>query len=214
MGFTHVITSILMVGQVRIWRSRQRPARPPPVVALGLSPARWLAAPQRAARSFPRPLRTSPRLSPRSDPGARFGAALPPPRRTPQLAVAGLVIGLVATKLNSIHLGIDVAHLDASLTDTCLMGTGPNNVNLCYVAYGFAGVSVLATAALGLLLCCTCNLCGLGSVLDTIFALAGAAWCARARAAGRAARAGACMRMGWCSGAGPATWQCSAAEPC
>ncbi|KAI8470263.1 MAG: hypothetical protein J3K34DRAFT_521497 [Monoraphidium minutum] len=93
-----------------------------------------------------------------------------------QLAVAGLIIGLTATKLNSIKLGLDVAKLDANITDTCLMGTGPNGVNLCYVAYGFSGVSVLATAALGLLLCCTCNLCGLGKLLDTLFALAGAAW--------------------------------------
>ena len=59
---------------------------------------------------------------------------------------------------------------------TCLMGTAPNGVNLCYVAYGFSGVSILATAALSLLQCCTCNLCGLGFVLDTVFAAAGTGW--------------------------------------
>lgn len=93
-----------------------------------------------------------------------------------QLAVAGLIIGLVATKMSAIHLGLDVEHLKTNFTNTCLMGTASNGVNLCYVAYGFSGVSVLATAALALLLCCTCNLCGLGTVLDTVFALAGAAW--------------------------------------
>jgi hypothetical protein len=60
------------------------------------------------------------------------------------------------------------------------MGTAANGVNLCYVAYGFSGVSVLATGALSLLQCCTCNACGLGFLLDTVFAAAGAGWWALA----------------------------------
>lgn len=93
-----------------------------------------------------------------------------------QALVAGLIIGLVATKLNRVKVGFDAANLKANVTDTCLMGTAPNGVNLCYVAYGFSGVSILATAALSLLQCCTCNLCGLGFVLDTVFAAAGTGW--------------------------------------
>lgn len=97
-----------------------------------------------------------------------------------QLAVAGLIIGLTAAKLNKMSIGFDPSNLSAKVSDTCLLGTGPNNVNLCYAAYGFAGVSVLATGALSLLLCCTCNLCGLGFLLDVVFSLAGTAWWALA----------------------------------
>ena len=97
--------------------------------------------------------------------------------------MAGLIIGLVATKLDSLHVGFDVKNLKANVTDNCLMGEAPNGVNLCYVAYGFGGVSILATGVLSLLMCCTCNLCGLGFLLDTIFALAGAGWCAARRRA-------------------------------
>jgi hypothetical protein len=101
--------------------------------------------------------------------------------------VAGLIIGLTAAKLNKMSIGFDPSNLSAKVSDTCLLGTGPNNVNLCYAAYGFAGVSVLATGALSLLLCCTCNLCGLGFLLDVVFSLAGTAWWVRL---GRAASGG------------------------
>lgn len=97
-----------------------------------------------------------------------------------QLAAAGLLIGLVATKLNNIKMSFDPEHLSAKVTDTCLLGAASNGVNLCYVAYGVGGVSILATAALSVLMCCTCNLCGLGFLLDTIFALVGTAWWALA----------------------------------
>lgn len=55
----------------------------------------------------------------------------------------------------------------------CLLGTTDNGASLCVFAYGVSGVSILATAVLGILQCCTCRLCGLGTVLDAIFAAAG-----------------------------------------
>lgn len=91
-----------------------------------------------------------------------------------QLAVAGLIIGLTAARMSNFKFS--AADGSGKLTDNCLLGSTPNGVNLCYVAYGWSGVSILATLALSLLECCTCNLCGLGFLVDTIFALAGTAW--------------------------------------
>lgn len=93
-----------------------------------------------------------------------------------QLAVAGLVIGLVASRMNKVSVAWNPATLSAAASDTCLMGTTETGVNLCYVSYGFASVSIAATAALAILRCCTCNMCGLGFVFDAVFAAAGTAW--------------------------------------
>jgi hypothetical protein len=100
----------------------------------------------------------------------------PPTATNPQLAVAGLIIGLVAAKMSNMRFNFDAQNLSAKITDDCLMGTTSNGVNLCYVSYGVGGVSILATGALSLLQCCTCNLCGLGFLFDTVFALAGTGW--------------------------------------
>lgn len=73
----------------------------------------------------------------------------------------------------------------AQITDACLIGRPPPNAqgspivpgaNMCYYAFAVGGFSLLATLALSLLQCITCNLCGLGPVLDAAFALVGAAW--------------------------------------
>lgn len=95
-----------------------------------------------------------------------------------QLAVAAVIIYLVASKLNTIHVGVE--GYSAQVTDTCLLGKTTNGASLCIVAYAFSAGSLLGTLALSILLCCTCNLCGLGFLLDTIFALAGTVWWAAA----------------------------------
>lgn len=60
-------------------------------------------------------------------------------------------------------------------------GLGSNlYTNLCTYGYVVAGVSILASLALTFLLCFTFNCCGLGIVLDLIFAGAGALWWAAA----------------------------------
>jgi len=51
---------------------------------------------------------------------------------------------------------------------------------MCYYAFAVGGFSLLATLALSILQCVTCNLCGLGPILDAAFALVGAAWWALA----------------------------------
>jgi hypothetical protein len=154
-----------------------------------------LGAQRQRAGARPPPNKPPPPVRP---PRPAAPAALP--RAPPQLAAAGLLIGLVATKLNNIKMSFDPEHLSAKVTDTCLLGAASNGVNLCYVAYGVGGVSILATAALSVLMCCTCNLCGLGFLLDTIFALVGTAWWVgkgcRAWWAGACRRAGGCRRPG------------------
>ena len=74
---------------------------------------------------------------------------------------------------------------NAQISDACLIGLPPPNAqgspivpgaNMCYYAFAVGGFSLLATLALSILQCVTCNLCGLGPVLDAAFALVGAAW--------------------------------------
>lgn len=97
-----------------------------------------------------------------------------------QLAVAGAIIGLTAARLNTINVKFDAKTLAASVTGTCLLGSAPNGMNLCYAAYGFSGVSVAATGVLALLRCCTCRMCGLSWLFDVAFAAGGSAWWALA----------------------------------
>jgi mannose-P-dolichol utilization defect protein 1 len=62
---------------------------------------------------------------------------------------------------------------NADVSNVCLLGYTDQGGNLCYFAYIVSGISIIATGILSILQCCTCNLCGLGTVLDAIFAAAG-----------------------------------------
>lgn len=93
-----------------------------------------------------------------------------------QLGIAFAVIGLVAVRLDRIHVAWSTTSLGISVTDTCLMGTTPTGVNLCFMTYSLAGISILVTAALAVLRWCTCSMCGLGRLFDLAFAAAGTAW--------------------------------------
>mmetsp|Transcript_7924 Transcript_7924/g.23885 ORF Transcript_7924/g.23885 Transcript_7924/m.23885 type:complete len:180 (-) Transcript_7924:1586-2125(-) len=50
----------------------------------------------------------------------------------------------------------------------CLLGAWEGK-NLCDFAFVIAAVSIGVEAAVFILLCCTCNLCGLGYIIETIF---------------------------------------------
>jgi mannose-P-dolichol utilization defect protein 1 len=91
-----------------------------------------------------------------------------------QVGVAVAIIVITYIKLD--HYTISVTTDGASVSSQCLLGYTSSGMNLCHYAYAASGVSLAASAALGLLLCCTCNLCGLGGVLDFIFAALGVAW--------------------------------------
>ena len=90
-----------------------------------------------------------------------------------QLACAASIIVITALKLHNVKVTWDGKTWNADVSNTCLLGMMSNGANLCYLAYAVGGISVLATLALSLLQCCTCRLCGLGSILDAVFAAAG-----------------------------------------
>lgn len=91
-----------------------------------------------------------------------------------QVGVAVAVIVITYIKLD--HYDVNISTSGATVSSQCMLGTTSNGLNLCHYTYAVGGVSLAASAALGLLLCCTCNLCGLGGILDTIFAAVGTAW--------------------------------------
>jgi mannose-P-dolichol utilization defect protein 1 len=106
-----------------------------------------------------------------------------------QMGCAAAIIALVALRMNRIDVNVDYKAIESmaagsntttapvSTTQVCYLGTTANGLNLCFAAYGISGISLLATLALSILLCCTCNLCGLGFILETAFAAVGtAAW--------------------------------------
>jgi len=92
-----------------------------------------------------------------------------------QVAVAGIILGLVAAKLNRVFVNVDPDNLSAGVTNVCLLGQSYNGVNLCTATYIVCAISMVATLAVGFLQCITCNMCGLGVILDTVFAAAGTA---------------------------------------
>lgn len=76
-------------------------------------------------------------------------------------------------KLHKVNVAFDGKTWNPDVQNVCLLGFMNNGGNLCYFAYGAAGISVLATVVLSILQCCTCHLCGLGTVLDAVFAAVG-----------------------------------------
>lgn len=63
---------------------------------------------------------------------------------------------------------INLPSLEAS--SYCLLGYTSAGGSLCVGSYIVAGISLAASFALSLFLCLTCNLCGLGAVIDAVFA--------------------------------------------
>jgi hypothetical protein len=89
------------------------------------------------------------------------------------LACAAAIIVITALKLHKVDIIFNQNTWNADVLNKCLLGTMSNGANLCYFAYIAGGISVIATAALSILQCCTCNLCGLGGIVDAAFAAAG-----------------------------------------
>lgn len=91
-----------------------------------------------------------------------------------QVACAAAIIVITALKLHKVNVAWDEKKWSADVQNVCLLGFMNNGGNLCYFAYMASGISLAATAALSILQCCTCYLCGLGTLLDAVFAMAGA----------------------------------------
>lgn len=89
-----------------------------------------------------------------------------------QFVVAVAIVAIVATKLS------DVTYSNAGIYQTCSLGQCGTSCSgsLCNYMYAVAGVSMAVSLGISILQCCTCNLCGLGGILDILFAIAGTAW--------------------------------------
>lgn len=77
-----------------------------------------------------------------------------------QAALAVAVIVIVSTKLDnySFTAAVDAAVAGQSYgANTCLLGTNKYGTSNCLISYIWSSVSLAATLALGVLLCCTCN---------------------------------------------------------
>ncbi|KAF6254451.1 hypothetical protein COO60DRAFT_1540574 [Scenedesmus sp. NREL 46B-D3] len=90
-----------------------------------------------------------------------------------QTAVAAAIIVITALKLHKVSVGWNSDTYNADVSNVCLLGFTEQGANLCYFAYAVSGISIVATGVISILQCCTCNLCGLGTLLDAIFAAAG-----------------------------------------
>lgn len=107
---------------------------------------------------------------------ARARAHPPPPPIVPpssflQVVGAAAVAAIIAIKLQAVTW----SNLTSVRTLPCALWAGTGG-QACVYGYTVAGVSIAAAAAISLLQCCTCDLCGLGPLLDFVFEVAAAAW--------------------------------------
>ncbi|GAB4822906.1 hypothetical protein N2152v2_009952 [Parachlorella kessleri] len=90
----------------------------------------------------------------------------------------------VAAKLHNVTLTADFGtsttggptHWGVQTHATCTLGTAVDSSSLCTYTYVLAGVSIGISLLLSLVKCVTCDLCGLGALLDLIFSAAGTCW--------------------------------------
>ncbi|GAX76124.1 hypothetical protein CEUSTIGMA_g3567.t1 [Chlamydomonas eustigma] len=95
-----------------------------------------------------------------------------------KIACAAAIIAIVAVKLtnistNSLNVNGTNVSFNNSATMECVLGTDLKDHSLCTVAFAVSGISIALSFAVAILLCCTCNLCGLGPVLELAFAFVG-----------------------------------------
>ncbi|GAB4818993.1 hypothetical protein N2152v2_006039 [Parachlorella kessleri] len=99
------------------------------------------------------------------------------------LAIA--IIALVAVKLDNVVVttsGDNIHNLQVKVNSTCSLGTAIDSNSLCAYTYAACAISLVVSLAISIIQCCTCNLCGLGRILDLIFAVVGTGWWAIAAA--------------------------------
>lgn len=89
--------------------------------------------------------------------------------------VAIAIAVVVAVKLMDVTVAVDGAEV-LDYNYTCLLGTDYGSSSLCTYTLVVVGVSLAVSFCVSLLQCCTCNLCGLGKILDILLAAAGTAW--------------------------------------
>ena len=82
------------------------------------------------------------------------------------------IIIITAFKLQSVSFEADTVTLGEA---TCLLGSDPSAGSICILLEVVGGITIALGIAVGLVQCITCHLCGLGGILDAIFAAVGAA---------------------------------------
>lgn len=95
-----------------------------------------------------------------------------------QVCAAVAIIVITATKFSNFQdvtaAGNDL--VSVTINQSCALGQFSTGWSMCTYSYVVAGVSLAASLVLSLLLCITCNCCGIGGVLDAVFAAIGIAW--------------------------------------
>lgn len=89
-----------------------------------------------------------------------------------QLAVAGAVIGITGVHMANVDIFKPQTLLNQK---TCLL-SAEGNTSICLYAYALGAVSIVLTFSIGLLQICTCNMCGCGALMDSVFAVMAAGW--------------------------------------
>lgn len=94
-----------------------------------------------------------------------------------EICGAGILVAIVAMYLSHTNVAFtDDFSNPVSYNATCSIGKEFHGHSLCTYAYIVAGVSIGVSLLLTILLCCTCNGCGIGPWFEVIFALALTGW--------------------------------------
>lgn len=92
-----------------------------------------------------------------------------------QAGAAAAIIVITALKFSNFE-AVTTTGGGTTVTESCALGQFESGWSMCTYAYVLSSISLAATLVLGLLLCITCNCCGIGAVLDAAFAMIGVAW--------------------------------------
>ncbi len=93
-----------------------------------------------------------------------------------QVICAFAIAGVIAAKLYDVSFQITDGGKVVWSDEACLLGTAVGSSTLCDYMYAVVAFSLLFSLVISLVQCLTCNLCGVGSVLDVVFAIIGTVW--------------------------------------
>lgn len=93
-------------------------------------------------------------------------------------AIAAAVLAIVATQLLNVTVDTQISTQKQTVKPvySCLMTDDTSNPAVCNYALVAASFSLVATAAVSILQCVTCDLCGCGATLDFVLGAVGAGW--------------------------------------
>lgn len=93
------------------------------------------------------------------------------------LVAIGILV-IVPKQLMSVDLNVEFTADKQAISPhySCLMSADSSNPGICNYAMAAASISLLVSAAVSLLQCVTCDLCGCGGVLDFVLGAAGTGW--------------------------------------